>query len=109
MKTSAHLFPYAVYATLAATRFEQARLAGSLTFGEGKRWTGATQILDEAHGRNQRVASSSLTERMAARTSSAGPSSIESSRRVPERGSGRVRCSGCTQHRMESASPFSPK
>ena len=50
------LFRYAVYTTLAATRFKQALDAGSLTFNEGKRWTGASHMLKEARAQDRRVA-----------------------------------------------------
>jgi hypothetical protein len=49
------LFQYAVYTTLAGTVFTQALAAGALTFKEGKRWTGATHLLDEARAHGQRV------------------------------------------------------
>lgn len=50
------LFRYAVYTTQAAARFEQARHVGSLIFNEGKRWTSAGQMLEEARALGQRVA-----------------------------------------------------
>jgi len=50
------LFRYAVYTTLAATRFNQALDAGSLTFHEGKRWTSAAHIIHEARAQNEGVA-----------------------------------------------------
>lgn len=50
------LFRYAVYTTLAGTRFKQALDAGSLTFNEGKRWTTAAHIFEEARAQNLRVA-----------------------------------------------------
>jgi hypothetical protein len=52
----AELFRYAVYTTLAATRFNQALGPGTLSFTEGKRWTGAIHLLDEAREQGQRVA-----------------------------------------------------
>lgn len=50
------LFRYAVYTTLGAERFNQALTTGTLTFTEGKRWTGAPSLLEEARANSQRVA-----------------------------------------------------
>jgi hypothetical protein len=49
------LSQYAVYTTLSGAAFTQALAAGALTFKEGKRWTGATHLLDEARAHGQRV------------------------------------------------------